>query len=79
MSSLSIFVIGLMCGILFPYCLQILDLFMQHLVNKQTVAVSKMNKEITENSKDGEVPELQPAIGFHVEPQQEEIYEDEDE
>jgi len=77
MPSLGIFVGGLILGILLSYIIQILDMAVQHLANKQAVAVSKMNKEIDKNSKEGEVPELMPAIGFHVQ-NEEEIYSDEE-
>lgn len=72
--------IGVVCyivGILTSYILQLLDLGMNNLANKQALKTSKIQKEIDELNPQYEVKE--PCIGFRVDTPQEEYFDDDEE
>ena len=71
LSYLLVFIFGL----LFRYIFEVLNLFIDSLANNSTLHASKIQKEINSLS-DMETQELQPAIGFRYEPQEEEYDEE---
>lgn len=72
LTYLLVFILGL----LFTYIYQLFDLFITHLSNNATLNASKIQNEIN-NLSGNETPMLEPAIGFHVQNEDEEYYEEE--
>jgi len=73
MEILIIFLAGYICA---TYVFPILDLFVQHLVNIFTLKATVVQSQI--NKLNGEVKELQPQIGFSIQNNKDEYYDEDD-
>ena len=70
-------IIGFVAGIFIPYIISILDIILQYIGNKQSLSATKVQIKINELSQQYE--EQQPCIGFHVQDEEDMIYEEDDE
>jgi uncharacterized membrane-anchored protein YhcB (DUF1043 family) len=68
--------IGLVIGLLIPYIIQLFDLEMNNLANKQALKTSKIQKEMDELNPQYEIKE--PCMGFQIPEPKEEYDEEED-